>query len=395
MNHKLILALKAIGICSIIAVIGWFVIPPIVNFCSEAYNFVHPEIESKKLIQAIEEKNEAKLQELCQATKRGASVLAPHSSECNPLKEAIRSSNPKMVEMIMQKLDETGELKYQRGRRELKLIDRPFDTYDDTPLIYAIRQADVQMVSLLIKKGADVTCCGDDSESPLYYAVNRGNIAIVQALFNAGAYMTSWKHNDSSGYRLVTHAIREKNWEMAAFLAEKDDLAQEAFFEAVSPIKHQLLLEQFAQHKKIIDLKVLFSALKVSNVALCSYFWNTIPKENKKALLEAQNDGNTLLMWTAKHWNEQTPEWLALLFQERPNLDAQAQDSEGSTVLMHAMRACNSQLILLLLQQGANPDASNNTGETPRMEFRKQIRKCEEKQGILMLAPQIMDLMKK
>lgn len=379
MKHNLIFALAVMGVWAIIGV-GLVMVDD---------HFSGPQREAKRIVEAICEGNETEFSELCKGVTNARAVLVPFVGHYKPLFEAISNSRHEMAEAILQKLDEAGELESNEEEWYFALINLRV-CGDDNPLIHAIRKSDIKMMSLLIKRGAAVNFGRSSCKPPLYHAFQSGEIQKVRLLMEAGARISLCDSRDMDAF--VREAIDFENYEMAEFFLA-DASAVEVICAYLSPtkIKHRAFLEKFVQNRKI-GLELLVTTLKADNVELCSYFWNNLPKGDKKTLLEAQYRGNTLLMWTAKHWNERTPEWLALLFQENPNLDMQ--DTEGRTVLLHALNASNSQLAVLLLQQGANPDLPDNRGATPRMEFRRQVRESEKKQGLLVLAPQIMDLMK-
>ena len=59
--------------------------------------------------------------------------------------------------------------------------------YEQSPLVYAVDVADLTLIELLIKKGANVNISDTNGVSPLHVAVNRQNNEICDYLLNFGA----------------------------------------------------------------------------------------------------------------------------------------------------------------------------------------------------------------
>ena len=62
-----------------------------------------------------------------------------------------------------------------------------FDFYDQSCLIYAVCYADLNIVELLIKNGADVNKNDSNGVYPLHVAINRQNDIICDFLIKNGA----------------------------------------------------------------------------------------------------------------------------------------------------------------------------------------------------------------
>jgi serine/threonine-protein phosphatase 6 regulatory ankyrin repeat subunit B len=87
------------------------------------------------------------------------------------------------------------------------------------------------------------------------------------------------------------------------------------------------------------------------------------------ASVEVRNcDERTPLMEAAKH-RTMGVELVQRLYQADPNLDLNAQDTQGETALLEAARAGEPDTVECLVQRGANINAANRRGATPLIEM--------------------------
>ena len=80
-----------------------------------------------------------------------------------------------------------------------------------TPLLEAIQVKDVELVNLVINKGANVNVLNKRGESALVMAANTGNEEIVQALFDAGL-------DAPTSHKALEAAVRKRNTDMVSLL---------------------------------------------------------------------------------------------------------------------------------------------------------------------------------
>ncbi len=62
-----------------------------------------------------------------------------------------------------------------------------FDYYDQSALIYGVGSADLALVKLLVKYGANVNLSNSNGTYPLHLAISRQNRAICEFLLEQGA----------------------------------------------------------------------------------------------------------------------------------------------------------------------------------------------------------------
>lgn len=62
-----------------------------------------------------------------------------------------------------------------------------FDYYDQSALIYAVGSADLPLIKLLVKNGADVNLCNSNGTYPLHLAITRQDDEACEFLIESGA----------------------------------------------------------------------------------------------------------------------------------------------------------------------------------------------------------------
>ncbi len=133
-----------------------------------------------------------------------------------PLHRAVRDGDIVEVERL---IDE--------GARINEVFSQIFRGSRNTPLSYAVFRGKVEIVKLLIEKGADI-----NKDCPLYFAVQYHDMEIVNILLEAGALPDGPKRR-VHGLRPMEYAAREGDIEMINILLEhnatiNDDIAIEA-----------------------------------------------------------------------------------------------------------------------------------------------------------------------
>ena len=61
--------------------------------------------------------------------------------------------------------------------------------YEQSPLVYAVDMADLNIIKLLIKSGANINTSDINGIYPLHVAINRKNDEICDYLINEGAFI--------------------------------------------------------------------------------------------------------------------------------------------------------------------------------------------------------------
>jgi ankyrin repeat protein len=90
--------------------------------------------------------------------------------------------------------------------------------FSATPLQGAAAMGNLELARLLIARGANVNCRGEEGVSPLHEAAGSGQIELAKLLLDHGADLNA---KDDKGKTPLTIALERKQTEMAKFLRER------------------------------------------------------------------------------------------------------------------------------------------------------------------------------
>lgn len=139
-------------------------------------------------------------------------------SEGIDLKECInqekRGGNPLILKAVRLKFPEAVNFLLEKGADERAINGE--DSQNNTALIYALKDNDVDMVGLLIDHGADVN--RGYSETPLLWAAKNNSINMVKKLLEKGGDKTINKR--SYDVTPLVWAIKHSNFDMVKLLLE-------------------------------------------------------------------------------------------------------------------------------------------------------------------------------
>lgn len=90
--------------------------------------------------------------------------------------------------------------------------------FSATPLQGAAAMENLELAQLLIARGANVNCRGEEGVSPLHEAAGSGQIELAKLLLDHGANLNA---KDDKGKTPLTIALEGKQTEMAKFLRER------------------------------------------------------------------------------------------------------------------------------------------------------------------------------
>jgi ankyrin repeat protein len=231
--------------------------------------------------------------------------------------------------------------------------------FGNTPLMMAVQSDKVDMVKLLLKKGADPDGLGG---AALLTAIDGDNLEIVKLLLEGGAN-TDVAEND--GTTPLTKAVQRNHTAMVKLLLEKganpNTWSPPLYFAAgqgdVEVVR--LLLDHGADinETNANQTTALHQATLNGRAAVVKLLIE------RGAKIEAKDQFGATPLHEAAHWGQ--PEAARELLDRGANV--QARDDHGDTPLhIAAHRGCTA-VVKLLLDRGANIEARNKDGMTPLM----------------------------
>ena len=221
------------------------------------------------------------------------------------------------------------------------------------PLMYAAESSpNPAVISFLLNAGADPNEKDDRGETPLMYAAeSNSNPAVISLLLDAGANPDG---KDNSGRTPLRYAaISNANPEiMSLFLdlnpslsvEDLESLASVAVSNNPEPKVLALLMEYFGKDK-FLQREKFFDILRFNNVKIAEMFLDL----GQWSPNEMDNFGKSALMFAAE--NEENPEIVSLLLDR--GADPNAKSQNGTTVLEIASSRANPKAVSFLLEAGA------------------------------------------
>ena len=255
------------------------------------------------------------------------------------------------------------------------------DSKGYTPLIHAVIGNDEEMVKVLIDNGADANKPDAKGDTPVIRAVIANRYWMVKALVDKGAKDDLKGYNGDTPLILAARERKNNSERILDFLVKnckenmetENDEGHTALMAAVveDQMENAKFLLQAGANKETKDRHgddLLTKALKSDSNAI----FDMLVKEGV-----TPSGGDTNLILAARYGSEKIFKKLM----ETENVDIDAKNDKGETALAAAVENWRSDIILTLLEKGANPDTPNEAGVNPREEAKKIGR--EEK--LLML----------
>ncbi|CAG7832151.1 unnamed protein product [Allacma fusca] len=232
-----------------------------------------------------------------------------------------------------------------------------------TALMTTCHRGKLNVVRILLDKGAEVNAEDSDSWTPLHYAAKEGHHTIVQYLINHGADIT---HKDDGGWTPLIWACYKGRRETARILIDKGANVNAAGYYNVSCLG-------WAAGRNHLDI--------VKDLIKANADVNAHDRYGTTPLIWAARKGNlqvvkTLLAAKADVDAVGMNSWRALivategnhrdvvkaLLEQKPNLDAQ--DKDGCSALTYACKAGSHEIASELVNAGAAINAVDRFGNS-------------------------------
>jgi len=291
--------------------------------------------------------------------EKGADINITNDTDVTVISLAYKNKNVNMIELLIQKgvevnleilylvfIDSCINNKVERVKEllknpEIKKYINKFDGDKKTPLMYACEHQRIEMVNLLITEGADVNVTSTQI-SPLIIAINKKNKEIIRILIQNKVNV---EFKDNKGNTSLMIAIIFKLYEIINILIDEgkaivDISTIKLIIEKGYIIIFLLLVEKGIHLDDSNYNEVLINACRNNNLDGFDDFINN-PKVN---LNYQDQNGMTCLMYLIQ-FNLSIDKIKLLLTKE---IDINAFDKSGDTVLHHAINTKNVNIIKIL-----------------------------------------------
>ncbi|PTD07843.1 Ankyrin-3 [Fusarium culmorum] len=260
----------------------------------------------------------------------GADIETRDNNDNTPLLVAVLCNAIEMASFLLEH-DANVEAADDNGVS----IDARTTHDENTALIRAVRDGYPQIVSLLIKLGADVNASNNIGWTPLHFAAETGFEDVVEILLKAGANATAESHD---GKRPRTISWENNHHSVTTILDGSVPISLDA----------QL-------HSKALRLSALFYAARNGHLnKICQVLDEGIDVNSLDA------DGRSSLSMAAEHgWND-----IVQCLTGR-NADANLKDNYGGSPLWWASRYGHANIVDHLLNQGAHVDSPDADEQSP------------------------------
>ncbi len=289
--------------------------------------------------------------------------------------EAVRvllnaGANPNPIDdygdtALLQATRKTTRIAGNNGSIEIAklLIEKNADTHavsrssKTTPLMYAMRSNDIELIRLLLNKGADINEKNLHGETPLMYAAAWVDTPVFTFLLRHDPDVTTqtWR-----GKTALDYATKENKAELVqALLTHRGRTRvtsedKERCRQLAKRKKDPTTIAVFKHHYQ--QERALFKAIEEDNLVAVKRLIDEGVDTNSTT-----SDGNTPLIVAII--KDTSPFIIQLLVERGANINAT--NTNGETALMIATKFQDLNALNFLLSKGASPDIADNNGNTP------------------------------
>ncbi|KAG2186894.1 hypothetical protein INT44_003121 [Umbelopsis vinacea] len=235
------------------------------------------------------------------------------------------------------------------------------NTKGQTPLLIAAEAGQLDMVSSLIDKGANIEAADNTSLTALQLAAKVGNIDLVDLLLRKGAQMEA---RTKAGNTALHIATKFNHSELAAFLIQHGAQIESRNNEGHTPSQVAIMQGHANLLRLLIDLGGTLGKEYVKELELCYLAADAGQIEAVKAALEkvsTRSDRDYYLKAILfRALRNKKPNVVLHLLDNGANIETK--DDVGMTPLF--MVGEDTELLSALIHRGANIEARNNRNQT-------------------------------
>ncbi|XP_069675895.1 uncharacterized protein [Periplaneta americana] len=286
----------------------------------------------------------------------------------NAAKKELKDSN---VRTYFKKADDSSR-RYRPTVNMLFHRDQFINIRDDmnnTALSYAIQHGNVQIVTLLIERGADFKFCSKFGSIPIFLAAEYGHVEVVRLLIERGVDVNACNQH---GENLIFTAVRRDHVDLVEFLIDRGINVHARNKNGDS------LISSAVEYGRVNIVNLLIEEHGI-DVNVCNKYGNSltfIAAErghvdivklliDKGADINARNKLGESPLFTALKVRYGDGNIERLLIERGANVNVRTND--GITPIMAAVESGLLNAVWMLIEKNADVNVRNKLGETPIM----------------------------
>lgn len=277
----------------------------------------------------------------------------------------------KLMKILKQNLS-SNEDKIKNLIKKLVYVDQ-FRKNGANALMYAIHNGDLNIIKLLIDKGADVNIIDSQGDMPIFIAVF-DNLDVVKLLVENGANINV---KDRRNNTPLISACFHTNLDIVKYLIDKGadiNAVNNDGDNALSKVSYRQLYTNDNDNDKAEIAKILIlNGIDINHInksgntpLFVSLRYRNYPVfkvliENGANIFTKNNDKKSSIMMAIDYDNNMD----IIHYLINNGVDINAKDKFKNTVLVYAIGSNNYELVELLILKGANVNIYNIFGKTP------------------------------
>lgn len=295
--------------------------------------------------------------------QRGGDLSARNSVGDTILLHLCRTGNKECAPFIRQLLDRGAKIE-ERRRYSDRSVGGGSQYRGPTPLLSASEVRCIEIVSLLVERGANIEATDPMGCTPLLLAASNRQSETVGYLLQRGAKVNVVSKN---GHGALINAVRAKDHETLQLLLDSGAQVDVKDVLGYTPLVHAISTNDVKAAQLLISWKADVNVRGV--LAETPLIWairHATTSSIVQLLIDHKADlniqiksGKTALIAAVYRGVEEN---IDLLLEHDANVNLR--DNSGNTALMLAAYFGSAKTIKLLLQRGADVYAANNNGRT-------------------------------